>query len=314
MSTSPLPQEEIRKHRYIIALQGKRFTIIVGSNEDSFKISRDLLSQSSPVFKAMCFSSFMESVDRVIRLPEVDLTTFQQYFVWLHSPEPQIDSSSDIDSLVHLGIFAEIYQINHLKNQTTDALVKVFENGQLKITPTNMSSVYSSASANSVIRNLFSLAFAIGWNNKKTEPQECKKSKKWARKHLSKLETGRVEGVPTIDGVDFRAWLPVFEQFSDLGCDYFRHTQQDLSPTEIRGGSCKYHDHSDIPGWKTAHETPAETREGISDKAPEEILEPARCSYPYGAPVTMPEKREFPKNNQQEKQTPSSKVERRWSS
>jgi hypothetical protein len=70
----------------------------------------------------MCCSNFTETHTRTIRLPEVEISMFEDFLVWLFAYKPSLDQSKSIDVLLDLAIFGEIYLIHHLKNQTSDAL------------------------------------------------------------------------------------------------------------------------------------------------------------------------------------------------
>lgn len=68
----------------------------------------------------------------------------------------------------------------------------------------------------------------------------------------------------------YAKWETAFCNCPDLGWDYFKHIQakEEDASTISSGGACRFHDHSDIPGWVCRNHT--------------------ECPYPQGAPVDMP--------------------------
>jgi len=92
---------------------------MVGPCKEVFKVSLDLLTHCSPVFEKLC-SLPLEYTERVIELAEDDPSTFELFFIWLHSPTPYMPLDSDSKSLINLGVFAEKYRIRRLMNQISD--------------------------------------------------------------------------------------------------------------------------------------------------------------------------------------------------
>src|SRR5690349_30493 len=103
------------------AMQSDRITVLVGPTEKSYSIPEALLMQYSPPLGKMCQSESILSQARIIKLPKVKISTFEDFFVWIHVLEPSVNVKS-LESVLDLAIFAEIYTICHLKNQTSDIL------------------------------------------------------------------------------------------------------------------------------------------------------------------------------------------------
>ncbi|XHG06331.1 hypothetical protein AWENTII_009536 [Aspergillus wentii] len=60
-------------------------TVLVGSSERHFHIHRSLLRRHSLFFRHMLRSEkFQESKERIVRLPEDDVTTFAVFAEWLY--------------------------------------------------------------------------------------------------------------------------------------------------------------------------------------------------------------------------------------
>jgi hypothetical protein len=159
----------------------------------------------------------------------------------LHAFEPTIlhtksHDSADIDGALNLAVFAERYQIYHLRNQASDVVRTALQDKQWNITPDMVSAVYNVAPAGSALRHLSFQGF-----------------------------------VASKDRNDSTIWQGAFKECSDLGWDFFQYNSgSELYTQGIElGGSCRFHDHSDIiRGWQ---------REDVPD-----------CPYPHGAPRLMP--------------------------
>jgi len=113
------------------------------------------------------------------------------------------------------------------------------------ITPDTITKVYKNVPAGAILRQLCFLGFMISYN---------------------------VTGWTTWYGQNDRyaKWETAFCNCPDLGWDYFKHiqTKEEDASTISSGGACRFHDHSDIPGWVCRNRT--------------------ECPYPQGAPVDMP--------------------------
>ena len=131
-------------------MQSDRITILVGPTEKSFSIPETLLMQYSVPLGKMCQSEFKESQTRIIQLQEVKISTFKDFFMWIHVYELSVNAES-FESVLDLAIFAEIYMIYHLKNQTSDILQAGFDDGRWELRPHDVSTVYNNVPSRSVI-------------------------------------------------------------------------------------------------------------------------------------------------------------------
>jgi hypothetical protein len=130
----------------------------------------------------------------------------------------------DVSHAIDLAVFADTYQINQLKNQSSDMIMECLSSGKYKPTPEAISLVYGNMPDGSKLQDLFSLAFTILHTRQSAS-------------HAPPLS-------------DYMQWKDVFERFANFGRDFFRHSQGSLSKLDYRG-SCTYHDHTDVPGWGT---------------------------------------------------------------
>ncbi|OBT68866.1 hypothetical protein VE03_02069 [Pseudogymnoascus sp. 23342-1-I1] len=175
----------------------------------------------------MCQSEFNESQTRIIKLPEVKVSTFEDFFIWIHVLKPSVNVKS-LESVLDRAIFAEIYMICHLKNQTSDILRTEFGDGRWELKPYDVSAVYNNVPSRSVIRQLCSVSLALA-----------------VQEHQDSIWTSRSSS-STRQYTDPLKWKTVFEKHAELGWDYFREVQTAQKESAIGcGGPCRFHDHRD---------------------------------------------------------------------
>lgn len=168
----------------------------------------------SSVFERMCSAPFLESSQRVIKLPEEDPHVFDDFYDWMHSSEPHVDFSKGAEATFDLAIFAEKYQICHLKNQIADILLKEYQKDILNAE--TLDHVYSSVPEGAILRQLCSLIL-----------------KKQITYHDEYCYSER-----SLD--DWKEYEPVFSLHAGLGRDFFTWTvTKKVKP-------CAFHDHSNI--------------------------------------------------------------------
>ena len=149
-------------------MQSERIRIIVGSKKRTFEIPVEFLVGCSPVFKAMCYSRFSETTERLIQFPEVDVDMFAEFFLWVHSYNPILRSDVDTDIIIDLGIFCEMYQVHRLLNQASDALQEILRRSSTAITPEIVTKIYENTPDGSILQDLFSLRFAMTFEPSRT--------------------------------------------------------------------------------------------------------------------------------------------------
>jgi hypothetical protein len=200
-------------------MQSERVKVLVDSTKDTFWVPYDLLAQYSTAFKKFR-NALNDSGDEIV-LPDVTTSTFDDFFIWLHAYEPCIlrtesHDSHIIDGALHLAVFAQKYQIYHLRNQASDVVRAALREGEWNITPDMISAVYKVAPAGSALRQLSFLGFVAA--------------------------EGRTNST---------LWQAAFIDCPSLGWDYFQYKNgSELYKEGIQdGGACRFHDHSDIRGW-----------------------------------------------------------------
>lgn len=197
------------------ALKSDRIQVLVGEEEQDFEVPRDLLANCSPVFDTLCNSAFKESIEGVIRLPEVPPLTFGSFLIWLHSCPPAVPEDDHAQLIIDLAIFSEMYQVYALKNQTSDLLQTLLL--KKTIGPSTMAKVYESTPDGSILQKLFCMGFVANLK------------------------------IPLPPGL-LAEWESIFEQFPNFGRDYFRHHQrlQRVKTIFSCTGTCYFHDHGNM--------------------------------------------------------------------
>lgn len=100
--------------------------MIIGEQQASFYVHRNLICKSSSFFKAALSGSFKEATEGKVILPEDDPDVFEQFVQWVYTKaynlSPLADSSSEnlckhSWQYVRLFVFAEKAQAKKLKDQ-----------------------------------------------------------------------------------------------------------------------------------------------------------------------------------------------------
>ncbi len=207
----------------------------------------------SPPLGEMCRSGLEESRTRLIPLPHVKISTFEDFLIWMYACEPSVDVNNLI-SVLDLAIFAEMYIICQLKNQTSDILRTELGSGRWQLTPDDVSMVYDEVPSGSILRQLCSVSLVRPVSD--TSPLGFG--------HPSNFGSFANAASAYRQHDNYLKWESAFDKHSDLGWDYFRQIQSGHAETAINcGGPCRFHDHRDIPGVR---------REDID-----------KCPYPRGA-------------------------------
>ena len=252
---------------YHSALQSERFTVLVGSDETSFVMPKDLLTMHSLVFKTMCDGSFKEAVDRVIKLPADDPTVFEAFLAWSHQFRPRLKTHihpghEEFKYLALLAVFTETYQIITLKNQVSDTIRFSLAYYQWQPTPTLIETIYSGVPEGSVFRQICYMGFV-----------------KFSSEDMSRLlsVSGRYSQENELASRPSNEdYATVLEQIPDFAIDYFKLTQDETNKYDslIAADICTFHDHSDIKDWSTMEKY----HKGIEPRN--------RCPYMHGNALT----------------------------
>lgn len=172
----------------------------------------------------MCNSSFKESIDGCIKLPEVDVTTFEDFMLWLHCYTPSQTIQKEFPAVLELAIFADMYKILPLQNQTSDIILQLLLDDRSVITSDIISQIYESTPDGSVLRRHFCLAFCT-----LHDPS-------FRNQNSSKDETSS-------------DWKAVFDAFPNFGRDFFIYTRSSPETEFQNKDFCSFHDHGNMIDW-----------------------------------------------------------------
>ncbi|KAE9362690.1 hypothetical protein N431DRAFT_358279 [Stipitochalara longipes BDJ] len=230
-----IPEPVVRRSWYIKAMQSGRVKFLVGGS--TFEVPHDLLVYCSTTFER----SMPNDLRREITLPGVTKSTFESFLIWLYSFEQSLETEN-IDSAFYLAIFAEKYQIYDLRNQASNLIRAALHDRLWIVTPDILIFVYKVAPSDSSLRQLCFSGFV---------------SKEGHHRSLD--------------------WEAAFHECPSLGWDYFQYKSSSaLYHDRIEtGGACRFHDHSNIDGWKLqevidcsySFQTPLKSEPGRSIKS-----------------------------------------------
>ena len=231
-------------------MRSDRYTILAGPGLQEFNIPQDLLFHYSPVLETMCHLKVEEEErtdKRVITLPKEDPSILGYFIMWIHAVEPSIKPLDlEYTPAIGLAIFAEKYQVLHLKNQVSDLIRKKlgYSKESWRMTPEIISKIFKNTPENATLRRL--CAFSL---------VPIKGSYSYEESH--------------IDDSSSPLWKQVFNDHPNLGWDFAKEVlfccNTDYSSRDRYTWACNYHDHSDIANFEAPRKTD--------------------CDYPHGAPL-----------------------------
>ncbi|KAI4738499.1 hypothetical protein E4T50_11054 [Aureobasidium sp. EXF-12298] len=98
-------------------------TLIVGKEKKAYNLHKDLLCFYSDYFRAAFNGSFKEAAERKLELPDVEISLFDKFQVWLYTRDLQGPTTNHTESfqfLAEMWIFGDQHQIPLLQNQVMD--------------------------------------------------------------------------------------------------------------------------------------------------------------------------------------------------
>lgn len=105
-------------------------SVLVGKEEKLFIIHKDLVCAKSRFFTAACSrKEYIESQEKIVRLPEADAVAFQAYVHWVYSGIVQHDFEENTSLQeqyqrhVRLYVLADMLQDLGLRNKEMDAFI-----------------------------------------------------------------------------------------------------------------------------------------------------------------------------------------------
>jgi len=99
--------------------------VLVGDDEKEFIVRQCLLTRTFEFFKAACSKRWKEGQERVIRLPDQELSTWTPYLHWVFREELWSANDTEVEAwhhLIHSWITGDQYGDQHLQNEAIDGL------------------------------------------------------------------------------------------------------------------------------------------------------------------------------------------------
>jgi hypothetical protein len=130
----------------------KTLVVYVGQFEQVFIVHEDKLIVKSKFFRAACSSKWKKGASDIVRLPEVELDTFQMYTDWVYSdtivpPEPSIRA------LIELYLLGEFLNDVKLRNATMRLLVASVHTYKTFPKVGSIKSIWNNTAPNSLLRS-----------------------------------------------------------------------------------------------------------------------------------------------------------------
>lgn len=131
-------------------------SVVVGSEERSFVVHKDVVCASSKFFKAACSTRWKEGQEKVVRLPTVKPAVFEMYMDWLYFGKIVNSASyatpSLLDPFIHLSLLGDMVDDKNLRNKAMDALqAKAYEE-KVSPCPRQIHHIWENTSERSMLR------------------------------------------------------------------------------------------------------------------------------------------------------------------
>ncbi|KAJ9666152.1 hypothetical protein H2201_003831 [Coniosporium apollinis] len=124
--------QDIRDDPSLRDLGTEVVTVRVEGTEKSFLVDKALLCFYSVYFRNTCMGAFSEADERATRVEGTSLITFRRFMKWLYTRKIIVYANPKEDrldlaqrSLLNLYIFADRYDVRHLRNNVMRAWVSL---------------------------------------------------------------------------------------------------------------------------------------------------------------------------------------------
>jgi len=138
-------------------------TLIVGKEKKAYNLHKDLLCFYSDYFRAAFNGSFKEAADRKLELPNVEISLFDKFQVWLYTRDLQEPTGpgGGFHFLVDMWILGDQHQIPLLQNQVMDEIfAKLAQSNSFTVNV--VPKAYAKTVAGSPLRK--AVIEIVGWN------------------------------------------------------------------------------------------------------------------------------------------------------
>lgn len=194
----------------------------MGNEEQRFVVHRSIITQHSAFFRAALEKGFRESAEKIIRLPEADVKTFEVYMQWAYhgsivtmTPEEQLHdlgAPRRFANLADLYVLADRLEDMGLRNATIEEIKRVTIEVNNDPGPEAIAIAYENTHDTSKLREYVRDCYAHSHGGIE-----------WFEEHRS--------GLPTAF---------IFEVMLQM-----KKAKGKLAVTPSRETGCKYHEHGD---------------------------------------------------------------------
>lgn len=141
-------------------------SVLVGGNEQSFTVHKDLICARSKFFVAACSERWIEGQSKVVRLPESSPKIFQIYMAWLFAGNAAVEEvghnateskHSDVveqRTLVKLYLLAQYLNDIKLRNQCLKVLVSRTPAWKTLLWPSDYKLIWDSTMPGCLLRTM----------------------------------------------------------------------------------------------------------------------------------------------------------------
>jgi len=139
-------------------------TVLVDKEEKRFTLHQDAVCAKSKFFKAACSKHWLEGQKRTVRLPEVEVATFQSYCRFIYaddlpastcvSASPKSEKHAEQTSLIKLYLLGDTLDDVELRSKATSKLFAAMRSHDTIPSVPNLKLVYESTPSGSLLRKM----------------------------------------------------------------------------------------------------------------------------------------------------------------
>jgi hypothetical protein len=139
-------------------------TVLVAKEEKRFTLHQDAVCAKSKFFKAACSKHWLEGQKRTVRLPEVEVATFQSYCRWIYADDlltstcaaasSKSEKHAEQTSFIKLYLLGDTLDDVELRTKATSRLFAVMRSHDLIPSVPNLNLIYEATPSGSLLRKM----------------------------------------------------------------------------------------------------------------------------------------------------------------
>ncbi|KAK6518710.1 hypothetical protein TWF506_005848 [Arthrobotrys conoides] len=108
--------------------------VLVGVNEKNYDLHRNIISLSSSFFEAACREGrpFIESVEKLIKLPDIEPKEFDVVIQWIYQGGYKLPDYAKCDEFCNVFKAVDFLGVDGLKSEMLDQLTKLFSKNSFR--------------------------------------------------------------------------------------------------------------------------------------------------------------------------------------